>query len=178
MADPNFNSGTGADQLLGWKRFLASPIGQFFGADPNAAVPQEAFRKIASGNVLNGLKLATQGMGQIRKSEIDLATKAAMSPDNSIAANRLLVEINDRLYARAEAIADLARSYKGGHLDPGFDAQARAWDRQHPLFTEHEQHDPRLIAPPVFENVDQARRARVRSGTPVQLPDGQIMMMP
>jgi hypothetical protein len=30
----------------------------------------------------------------------------------------------------------------------------------------------------VFENVDQARRARVRSGTPVQLPDGQIMMMP
>jgi hypothetical protein len=184
MNQPGFYSGAGEGATLLYKRVLASPIGQAFGADPNAPVPQEAFRKIMAANVLNQVNQlkaessAVGGGGRIFQAQIELMEKAAQNPDNSVASNRLLTEIGFRGAQRSQQIGDLAANYKGGNLDPGFDKMLRQWQASHPVFTADELRDPRIIAAPVFANVQQAKAAGIRSGAPVKLPDGRIMAMP
>lgn len=134
MNDPNFFSGAGEKYNLLYKR-LKSAVG----IDPDAAVPQEYLRKATAANVLSSLG-ALKGLGQIRVAEINMAREAAASPDNSIPANKLLVEISKRTHERNADIAEMAQAYKekNGVLDPGFDKQVTAYYKQHPLFTDGE----------------------------------------
>jgi hypothetical protein len=83
---------------------------------------------------------ALKGLGQIRVAEINMAREAAASPDNSIPANKLLVEISKRTHQRNADIAEMAQNYKeqNGTLDPGFDKQVTAYYKQNPLFTDAE----------------------------------------
>jgi hypothetical protein len=114
MNDPNFFSGAGEKYNLLYKR-LKSAVG----IDPEAAVPQEYLRKATAANVLSSLG-ALKGLGQIRVAEINMAREAAASPDNSIPANKLLVEISKRTHQRNADIAEMAQNYKeqNGTLDP------------------------------------------------------------
>src|SRR6185437_649777 len=116
MNDPNFFSGAGEKYNLLYKR-LKSAVG----IDPDAAVPQEMLRKGMASNVLGSLG-ALKGMGQIRNAEIKMAQTASAAPDNSIPANKLLVEIALRTHQRNADIADMAQNYKeqNGSLDAGF----------------------------------------------------------
>lgn len=134
MNDPNFFSGAGEKYNLLYKR-LKSAVG----IDPEAAVPQEYLRKATAANVLSSLG-ALKGLGQIRVAEINMAREAAASPDNSIPANKLLVEISKRTHERNADIAEKAQNYKeqNGVLDAGFDKQVTAYYKQHPLFTDAE----------------------------------------
>jgi hypothetical protein len=134
MKDPNFFSGAGEKYNLLYKR-LKSAVG----IDPEAAVPQEYLRKATAANVLSSLG-ALKGLGQIRVAEINMAREAAASPDNSVPANQLLVEISKRTHQRNAEIADLAQNYKetNGRLDPGFDKQVTAYYKKNPLFTDNE----------------------------------------
>lgn len=134
MNDPNFFSGAGEKYNLLYKR-LKSAVG----IDPDAAVPQELLRKVMAANILGSLG-SLKGLGQIRVAEIKMAQQAAAAPDNSIPANKLLVEISKRTHERNADIADMAQSYKqqNGTLDPGFDKQVTAYYRQHPLFSDAE----------------------------------------
>lgn len=134
MNDPNFFSGSGEKYNLLYKR-LKSAVG----IDPDAAVPQEYLRKATAANVLSSLG-ALKGLGQIRVAEINMAREAAASPDNSIPANKLLVEISKRTHQRNADIADMAQSYKeqNGTLDPGFDKKVTAYYKKNPLFTDGE----------------------------------------
>jgi hypothetical protein len=72
---------------------------------------------------------ALKGLGQIRVAEINMAREAAASPDNSIPANKLLVEISKRTHQRNADIAEMAQNYKeqNGTLDAGFDKQVTAY---------------------------------------------------
>ncbi|MCK1459228.1 hypothetical protein IVB34_12770 [Bradyrhizobium sp. 2] len=106
MNDPNFFSGAGEKYNLLYKR-LKSAVG----IDPEAAVPQEYLRKATAANVLSSLG-ALKGLGQIRVAEINMAREAAASPDNSIPANKLLVEISKRTHERNAQIAEMAQDYK------------------------------------------------------------------
>jgi hypothetical protein len=134
MNDPNFFSGAGEKYNLLYKR-LKSAVG----IDPEAAVPQEYLRKATAANVLSSLG-ALKGLGQIRVAEINMAREAAASPDNSIPANKLLVEISKRTHQRNADIAEMAQNYKeqNGTLDPGFDKQVTAYYKKNPLFTDGE----------------------------------------
>jgi hypothetical protein len=134
MNDPNFFSGAGEKYNLLYKR-LKSAVG----IDPEAAVPQEYLRKATAANVLSSLG-ALKGLGQIRVAEINMAREAAASPDNSIPANKLLVEISKRTHQRNADIAEMAQNYKNqnGTLDPGFDKQVTAYYKKNPLFSDAE----------------------------------------
>lgn len=137
MKDPNFFSGVGEKYNLLYKR-LKSAVG----IDPEAAVPQEYLRKATAANVLSSLG-ALKGLGQIRVAEINMAREAAASPENSVPANQLLVEISKRTHQRNADIAEMAQGYKekNGVLDPGFDKQVTAYYKKNPLFTDAEVKD-------------------------------------
>ncbi|MEY9709672.1 hypothetical protein [Bradyrhizobium elkanii] len=134
MKDPNFFSGAGEKYNLLYKR-LKSAVG----IDPEAAVPQEYLRKATAANVLSSLG-ALKGLGQIRVAEINMAREAAASPENSVPANQLLVEISKRTHQRNADIAEMAQNYKekNGVLDAGFDKAVTQYYKQHPLFTDAE----------------------------------------
>lgn len=137
MKDPNFFSGIGEKYNLAYKR-LKSAVG----IDPEAAVPQEYLRKATAANVLSSLG-ALKGLGQIRVAEINMAREAAASPENSVPANKLLVEISKRTHQRNADIAEMAQNYKetNGTLDAGFDKQVTAYYKKNPLFTDGEVKD-------------------------------------
>lgn len=172
MNDPNFYSGPLEGLTLTYKRLLGT-----FGADPNVAVPQEAFRKIVSNSILSQIR-SLAGTGQIRVAEIKIMEKAAANSENTPAANRFLVEVATRLHQHALGLSDLANGYKGGRLDPGYDRQARSWTEQHPLFSKAELADPRLIAPPIFKTPEDVAKAKLAPGTPFQTPDGRVKYIP
>lgn len=134
MQDPNFYSGAGEKYNLMFKRLKAA-----VGIDPDAAVPQEFLRKATAASVLGSFG-ALKGMGPIRVAEMNLAKQAAAAPENSIPANKLLVEIQKRTYQRQADIAEMAQEYKdkNGVLDPGFDKQVTAYFKSHPIFTDAE----------------------------------------
>lgn len=139
MDDPNFYSGVGEKYNLVYKRLLSQ-----FGGDPNSAVPQEAFRKIISAGILDQIK-GLAGTGPVRVAEMNIIKDAAASADNSPQSNRLLVELHLRMNKRAEAIAEMAQSYKGGRLDSGFDRMVSDYDRKNPLISDKEIPDFRKI---------------------------------
>lgn len=134
MDDPNFFSGSGEKYNLMYKR-LKSAVG----IDPEAPVPQEMLRKITSSNILSSLG-ALKGLGQIRVAEINLAKDAAASPDNSVPANKFLVEVSKRMHQRNAEIAEMAQAYKeqNGALDAGFDKKVTAFYKANPMFSDAE----------------------------------------
>ena len=103
MNDPNFFSGQGEKYNLMFKRLKAA-----VGIDPNAAVPQEMLRKVTASNVMAGLG-AFKGLGAIRNPEIRLAETASAAPDNSVPANKLLVEMSLRTHQINSDIAGKAQ---------------------------------------------------------------------
>jgi hypothetical protein len=134
MDDPNFFSGSGEKYNLLYKR-LKSAVG----INPDAAVPQEMLRKVTAANVLGSLG-ALKGMGQIRVAEIKMAQTASAAPDNSVPANKLLVEMALRTHQRNADIAEMAQNYKeqNGVLDAGFDKMVTQYGKTHPLFSDAE----------------------------------------
>lgn len=134
MDDPNFFSGSGEKYNLLYKR-LKSAVG----IDPDAPVPQELLRKVTASNVLGSLS-ALKGLGPIRVAEMNMAREAAASPDNSIPANKMLVEISKRTHQRNAEIADMAQAYKetNGALDSGFDKKVSQFYKDRPLFSDVE----------------------------------------
>lgn len=134
MNDPNFFSGAGEKYNLLYKR-LKSAVG----IDPEAPVPQEMLRKVTSANILGSLG-SLKGLGQIRVAEINLAKDAAASPDNSVPANKFLIETSKRTHQRNADIAEMAQNYKekNGSLDAGFDKMVTAYGKAHPLFSDAE----------------------------------------
>jgi hypothetical protein len=172
MNNADFYSGPLEGLNLTYKRLLAT-----FGNDPNVAQPQEAFRKVVSNSILSQIR-SLAGTGQIRVAEIKIMEKAAANSENTPSSNRLLVELASRLHTHALGISDLANNYKGGRLDPGFDRAARDWTTQHPMFSKAELADPRLVAPPIYKTPEDVAKAKLKSGTPFQTPDGRTLYTP
>lgn len=172
MNNADFYSGPLEGTVLTYKRLLGT-----FGSDPNVAQPQEAFRKVVSNSILSQIR-SLAGTGQIRVAEIKIMEKAAANSENTPSSNRLLVELATRLHQHALGLSDLANNYKGGRLDPGYDRQAREWTTQHPMFSKAELADPRLIAPPIYKTPEDVAKAKLKSGTPFQTPDGRTLYTP
>jgi hypothetical protein len=155
--DPNFFSGSGEKYNLLYKR-LKSAVG----IDPDAPVPQELLRKVTASNVLSSLG-ALKGLGPIRVAEMNMAKEAAASPDNSIPANKMLVEISKRTHQRNAEIADMAQAYKEANvsLDTGFDKKVSQFYKDRPMFSDAEIKDwHKVSGDPGMAKSAQTREAR------------------
>jgi hypothetical protein len=165
MNDPNFYSGIGEKYNLMAKRLQAA-----VGMNPDAAVPQEFLRKATAASVLSSFG-ALKGLGPIRVAEMNLAKQAAAAPENSIPANKLLVEIQKRTYQRQGDLAEMAQAYKekNGMLDAGFDKQVTAYFKANPIFSDAEVKD-------YHKAINEAPAAKPGSGpaTPSYSSPGEV----
>ncbi len=174
-SNPNFYSGAGEGLNLAYKRVVNA-------LNPNSteSLPQEAFRKTMAASVLNQVEqlkddtAAVGGGGRIFQAQIELMEKAANNPDNSINANRLLTEVAKRAALAAKTIAQMANSYKGGHLDAGFAQKLDDYYTEHPMFKPEEITDIRRIAPPLARTPADLKKIGWKDGEPFRTPDGRI----
>jgi hypothetical protein len=173
--DPNFYSGPLEPTNRGFKQFAAT-----IGADPNKALPQEGFNKVASDMLTSQIRaLGASGAGPVRIAEVKNMQKSIANLGITPVTNRLLVEITDRAYNDTQAIADLTRKYEAnpknlpGKKNVGLDQAIHDYYQSHPLFTKEEISDPRLIAPPEFKDSRLAFNAKLPKGQPVKI-DGKL----
>ncbi len=173
--DPNFYSGPLEPTNRGFKQFAAT-----VGIDPNKALPQEGFNKVASDMLTSQIRaLGASGAGPVRIAEVKNMQKSIANLGITPVTNRLLVEITDRTYNDVQHIADLTRKYavdknnRPGQMNVGLDQQIHDYYEKHPLFTKEEIADPRLIAPPEFKDARTAFNAKLPKGQPVKI-DGKL----
>lgn len=197
LNDPNFVSGTGVGFQEALNKIRSNPLFQGLpGYDPNAALPNEAIRKVVAASILNQtteLKAEAAEMGgsagRLFQQQISLMEKAAQNPENTAPALRYLTEMQQRMGDHSRAIAELASNYQGkygrGVLDNGFNEVLSKYNNEHPIFKQSEIKDPRLFAPPTApalntkdEAVAWARKVGLRPGDPMKLPSGKIVAAP
>ena len=173
--DPNFYSGPLEPTNRGFKQFAAT-----VGADPNKALPQEGFNKVASDMLTSQIRaLGASGAGPVRIAEVKNMQKSIANLGITPVTNRLLVEITDRAYNDVKNIAELTRKYEidpknlPGKKNVGLDTAIQQYYESHPLFTKEEISDPRLIAPPEFKDARTAFNAKLPKGQPVKI-DGKL----
>ena len=160
MSDPNFHSGLSAGLQDTWARLKAAT-----GIDAMANAPNEAFDKIMAGTILDNMKTALGGLGQVRLAEINLLTKANANRTNTDASNRAVLEVSRRAVQSVDHLDALGQQYASGDevadpvdgkillkanigpdgeiaprhgLDVGFDKLARKFVNSHPSFTPEE----------------------------------------
>jgi hypothetical protein len=179
MDSPDFYSGVGEPYQLFLARMKAA-----LKLDPNAATPQEAFKKTVSSAILDQIRsLGGQGLGQVRVAEINVMKQAAQNEENTPAANRTLSEMQMRLATRwTIPIAEMAQAYKNGgtvqidgkdvsfqrhgYLDAGWDKIKSQYLNDHPLLSPGELSDTRRIAPPLARSPADLKRIGWRDGMP------------
>jgi hypothetical protein len=178
--DPNFYSGPLEPTNRGFKQFAAT-----IGVDPNKALPQEGFNKVASDMLTSQIRaLGASGAGPVRIAEVKNMQKSIANLGITPVTNRLLVEITDRTYNDVQKIADLTRKYatdknnRPGQMNVGLDQKIHDYYESHPLFTKEEIADPRLIAPPEFKDSRAAYNAKLPIGQPVKIGGKLLQVQP
>lgn len=158
--DARFHSGilAGPQDLVA--RLKAGLLG-----DQNANAPNEVFDKLMAGTVLDTMKTALGGLGQVRLAEIGLLTKANANRSNTAASNRAVLEVSRRAVQSIDHLDSMGQQYASGDevtdplsgevllkanvgkdgeiaprhgLDVGFDKVARKFTLAHPSFTPEE----------------------------------------
>jgi hypothetical protein len=170
-------TGWGADKVLAGKQILAR-----VGGDPNGAMTLEAFGKQMAAfinqqtNTLRADATEMGSTGRIFSQQIENMQKASPSLEYTPAGNRYLIEVYRRAIDRAVFLADQANTYKAqsGRLDTGFETWMRHWQVDHPMFSQEEMKDPRLVAPPTLQTPADAAKFGLKTGDPVRLPNGKI----
>lgn len=172
---PNFYSGPLEPTNRAYKQFAAT-----IGSDPNKALPQEGFNKIVSDMLTSQIRaLGASGAGPVRIAEVKNMQKSIANLGITPVTNRLLVEITDRTYRDVQEIANITRQYEAnpnnrpGKMNVGLDSAIHDYYVKHPLFTEAEMKDPRMIAPPEFPTARDAFNAKLPKGQPVKI-DGKL----
>lgn len=199
LNDPNFVSGTGVGFQEALNKIRSNQLFQGLpGYDPNAALPNEAIRKVMAASILNqttALKAEAAEMGgsagRLFQQQIQLMIDAAQKPENTAPALRYLTELQERMGNHARAMAELASNYEGkygkGVLDRGFNQVLSKFnsDPKNQIFKPKEIADPRMFAPPVSppqhtkeDFIAWARKAGLRPGDPVKMPSGNIVPAP
>lgn len=150
LEDPRFVTGAFSGVRLDINRLRA-----LVSQNPEWAAPTEIFDKIIAGNTLEDMKIILQGLGQVRVAEINLLSQATANRNNTLPANRAVLQIMQRAHDRAADISKFATAYAQGirwdkdgnpyrasaqptGLDYGFDAVRQRYLDKHPLFTDQE----------------------------------------
>jgi hypothetical protein len=183
LSDPRMNTGFGSGAALQVNRVRA------FLGDKDAAVLQEALTKITAVSVLSQINTQKDQMaevggaaGRIFKSQAEKVEQAAPSMGNTVAGNRFLVNVSDRMGQFSTEIASQAQDYINahGHLDANFDRQISNYLKAHPVFTPKDT-AATLSAPDAPPNIVSEENGRawikamgLKVGDPFRLPDGKI----
>jgi hypothetical protein len=197
LNNPNFVSGAGVGFQEALNKIRSSPLfAGLPGYDPNAALPNEAIRKVVAASILNQtteLKAEAAEMGgsagRLFQQQISLMEKAAQNPENTAPALRYLTELQTRMGDHARGIAELANNYQGkygkGVLDNGFNEVLSKYNRENPIFKPEEIADMRRFAPPpapAFHTKEEAtawaHKNNIPAGDPIKLPSGKIIPAP
>jgi hypothetical protein len=199
MNNPNFVSGTGVGLQEALNKIRSNPaFAGLPGYDPNAALPNEAMRKVLAASIQNQvstLKAEAAEMGgssgRLFQQQISLMEKASQNPDNTLPALRFLTELQTRIGDHAREMAKLASGYEGkygkGVLDNGFDEVLARYNSasEHQIFKPREMQDMRTFAPPpapALESKEQAiawaRKNGINPGEPFKLPSGRVVPAP
>ena len=194
--NPEFYSGTAETAALFLRRAIPSFAGE--------AAPMELYKKVLSGNMLDLVTQmkeeasaigGTSGSGRIFAPMIKMVEDANGTLDNSVLGLRSLAILNKKTAERNIQIADFATAYKSGDLqslppefrgksaaskipgvlDDRFEKGLRDWTAKHPLLTQEEQDDPRVLGARTFHTPQEAKAAGVKSDEPVRTDDGRIM---
>jgi hypothetical protein len=171
---PDFASGTFAPASDAFKRLSVA-----VGLNPNTATPDQLFDKIRAGSILNQIK-GMAGTGPVRVAEMKFIDQMIAGRENTPATLRTLLEVESRLYQRAQAVRDMAHDYNNGHLDNGFEKKVTEYKNspKNTMFSPQELKDPRLIAPPVFSSPQEVAAAKLPHGEPFKTADGRIKYVP
>jgi hypothetical protein len=188
LNEPTFVSGFGTDIVQGYRKAIA----QLSPGHENDAQPQETFRKVMAGSILqqiNTLKAEGQAAGltnsRFFQSQVMLMEKAAQNPSNSVAANRTLTEIAWRHSQLSIQIANMADQYKqthGGLLDSGFSQLLRQKLSSTSIFTPAELAQPKLLAAVTMPALTEeqvpawARAMKIQPGQPVRTQSGRYVV--
>lgn len=186
---PGMYSGAGGHFSLDFNRVKAA-LG-----DTNAAMMQEALGKVTAQSVLsqiNNQRAQMQEGGtqssRIFSQQVELVEKAAPAMTTTVAGNRFLVNVAERMGQLSTKVAEMSREYKDQHgiLDTGFDKQLSEYMKENPVFTKQELEHPQVLGapdvPPSIQSPGQlkawAESMGVHSGDPIRLPNGSVKQLP
>lgn len=197
MSDPNFHTGllSGAQDV--WSRLKVA-----VGGDRMANAPNEAFDKIMAGTILDNMKTALGGLGQVRLAEISLLTKANANRTNTDASNRAVLEVSRRAVQSIDHLDELGQQYASGDevvdpisgktllkpnigpdgeiaprhgLDAGYDKIARKFTLEHPSFSPEEiKHYESIFTTGLDPN---AKTAEKPPGAAIELPPAAVQQL-
>jgi hypothetical protein len=199
---PEFTSGNFNEAELWLKRQMPSIFGH--------PTSMELYRKTLAESIsreMNGLASAAEAMGEkagrIFLPQIQQIQTMSGGLDNSVGGLRALAEIRMRTHERNLQVADFAANYKTGNLkalppefrtygrpqmpnmlDTKFEQGLRKWMGNHPLFTDKELADPRVMGarePPPLRTPQEIKawsaRVGLKPGEPVRI-NGKIQYAP
>lgn len=185
LNQPEMYSGIGGNLSLDFNKIKAA-LG-----NNAAATLQEGLQKINAISVLaqvNQQKDEMQEAGatssRIFAQQVDQVAKASASMENTVNGNRFLVNFQDRMGQFSKVLTQQAQEYikAHGHLDPQFDKQISSYIKAHPIFSDQERNDPRILgapdAPASLRDVAAVNAWKtsmgLKSGDPYRTPDGRI----
>jgi hypothetical protein len=187
LNQPKTYTGFGGDTMQDFNKFRA-----IYG-DTQGALYGDALAKLNSMNVLATIGTmksegteAGQQASRIFAGMVDEARKTGVNINTSIAGNRFLAEMQQRLGEYAVRKRDLAQKYKaehGGALDDNFNQVLKKDMADHPLFTKAEQQNPSLLGIPTtpYDSQGQTRawaqQMGIKDGDPIRTPGGKIVTL-
>jgi len=193
LSDPSMYTGAGGQASFNWNR-----IKSVFG-DTKAAQLQDTLSKVTAASILSQMNTQKTQMaedggsgGRTFASQLDQIQKASPGLGTTLAGNRTLIEITDRMGRLAEGVKDEAVKYinekrargEPAYLDTaGWETRLSKYLKAHPVFTPEEVSQPeRLGAPDVPPAIAKDKTAIQRWGTalgvgngePIRFPGGQV----
>lgn len=129
MADPNFYSGFGADQLLAARQAAAA-----MGINPEGVTSMETFNSLSKQAALASMG-GSLGSG-FSNADRSFVEQQVASLQSTPEGNRQLINLQRKILQRKIDIAVLANQYReqNGKLDGGFTEALKQYAEQNPLF--------------------------------------------
>jgi hypothetical protein len=91
-------------------------VRSFFGGKEanDALAANSAFSKNVAGTILGQMKSFLEGLGQVRVKEMELLDTASASPHNTLAANRMIIDMAQRYQDQMANIGKITNAYQQG----------------------------------------------------------------
>lgn len=189
LNQPDMYSGIGGHLSLDFNKIKAA-LG-----DNAAATLQEGLQKINAISVLaqvnqqkDEMQEAGAASSRIFAQQVDQVAKASASMENTVSGNRFLVNFQDRMGQFSKVLTQQAQDYikAHGHLDPQFDKQISSYIKAHPIFSDQERADPRILGAPDAPHGQKSKadvlawagKMGLKSGDPFRTPAGDVRYVP
>jgi len=175
--DPRLRQGPGSE-VMNMVDWLASALGNKGATEQYGKM--QAFNKTVAGSILSEMRSKLEKLGQVRVAELELLQKAAPHQYNTVAANRLILDMAKRYQAQLVEIGRLTDAYKmGARFDnnwkqtntgergtaAGLDALVNRYIKDHPLYSDEEIYGNKEKGIPSLLGVFEADKKAGEKGT-------------